>query len=102
MSTFGQYLRQKREASGISLRTLATIAGVGATYLSLVERDKSAPPTADRLEAMAHALGCDSDQLVVKAGRLPSDVQRCIAQFPRKATEVLRYTGVTKIKRTSL
>lgn len=97
--TFGQYLRFVREASGVSLRKLASDAGVSPTYLSLVERDKADPPTTAKLELMAAAMGCDRDEMVFSAGRLPSDVEAAISAFPRKVAQVLRYTGVTTMKK---
>lgn len=102
MNAIGPHIRQIRVAAGMSLRSTAKLAGVSATYLSLVESGKAQTPTTDRLERIAKAIHADSDDLVIRAGRVPSDVQAAIDRFPRKVTEVLRYTGVTKMKRVNL
>lgn len=100
--TLGEYIRKLRLASGLSLRAVASASGISPTYLSLIELGKTKVPTTDRLEKIAKAIDVDSDELVFRAGQLPSDVLRALEQFPKQATHVLRYTGVTKMKRTVL
>lgn len=99
----GAYIKRQRLSEGLSLRGVARKVGISPTYLSLVESDKHLSlPTADRLEKLAKALKCDGDALCFMAGRVPSDVQAAISRFPKQVTHVLRYTGVTKMKRSSL
>ena len=54
---FGAALRLLRVDAGISLRGLAEEVGVSSAYLSRVENGHDAPPTADRLVALAEAIG---------------------------------------------
>ncbi|WKY49094.1 helix-turn-helix transcriptional regulator [Eubacteriaceae bacterium ES3] len=53
---FGQFLSEKREEKDFTLRELARQLGVSAPYLSDVEKNRSAPLTAERLETLAGIL----------------------------------------------
>lgn len=52
----GNRLRQLRDARGISMRTLATMSGLSANALSMIERGK-ASPSVSTLYRIADALG---------------------------------------------
>lgn len=52
----GNRLRQLREARGISMRTLATMSGLSANALSMIERGKTSP-SVSTLYRIADALG---------------------------------------------
>lgn len=52
----GETLRNLREASGLSVRTLAARAGFSASFISQVENDQASPSIAS-LERIASALG---------------------------------------------
>jgi nitrogen PTS system EIIA component len=54
---FGSALRMLRLDAGVPLSELARRLGVSTAYLSRVERGHDAPPTADRLRAIADVLG---------------------------------------------
>lgn len=94
---FGEHLRKTRESAGVSLRALARRCDLSPAYISLVELGKSDPPTANVIEQIAAVLKCDADDLVFRAGRLPSDVAATIQRYPKKVTQVLRFVGLTKI-----
>ncbi len=61
---FGATLKMLRLASGISQKQLATSIGVSVPYLSRVDHGHDAPPTVDRLKAIAQVLGLPKDSLI--------------------------------------
>lgn len=75
---FGQVLRAKRIAEGISLRKFAEMVGVSPTYLSQVEQGNVDPPTAERVRKMAEKLGENADEWTALAGRVPADLPKII------------------------
>ena len=78
--SFGKYLRRLRKQKKKSQRALADEAGINFTYLSKVENDvpgfsSLAEPT---LEKLADALDADPDEMITRAGKIPSDVKRML------------------------
>jgi transcriptional regulator with XRE-family HTH domain len=78
--SFGKYLRRKRKQKKMSQRALASEADINFTYLSKVENDVPgfstlAEPT---LEKLADALEVDPDEMITRAGKIPSDVKRML------------------------
>lgn len=69
LDDLGGYIRHQREAAALSLRKLATLAGVSNPYLSQIERGLR-KPSAEILQAIAKALEISSETLYVKAGIL--------------------------------
>jgi transcriptional regulator with XRE-family HTH domain len=67
VGTLGDYLREQRLASRLSLRQLAEQAGVSNPYLSQIERGLRRP-SAEVIEQIAKALRISADQLYVRAG----------------------------------
>ena len=68
--TLGEMLRDSRLNSGLSLRTAATTAGITPMYLSLIERDACGPPSDEKLQSLADALGePHAENFFAKAGR---------------------------------
>ncbi len=76
--TFGQVLRAIRREQGISQRELARRIGVDFSYISKIENDQLPAPSANRVVAIADALGVASASLLALAGKLPSNVQERI------------------------
>jgi transcriptional regulator with XRE-family HTH domain len=72
VGTLGDYLRQQRQASRLSLRQLADAAGVSNPYLSQIERGLRRP-SAEVLQSIAKALRISADTLYVQAGMLSAD-----------------------------
>ena len=69
----GDYLKEQRVASRLSLRQLADQAGVSNPYLSQIERGLR-KPSAEVLSQIAKALRISAEQLYVRAGILsPED-----------------------------
>lgn len=94
--SFGAVLREKRMAKKITLRKFADMIGVSATYLSQVEQDHFAPPTADRVTKIAELLGEDTDEWVRLADRVPDDVDVMVRQHPKDMPELMRLaTGLS-------
>jgi HTH-type transcriptional regulator, competence development regulator len=87
---FGRTIRRLREERGIGLRELAAAVGISATYLSQVELGDLPPPSSEKVEAVAKALGQDPDQLVALAGRIPSDLAQVIKERPREMALLIR------------
>jgi transcriptional regulator with XRE-family HTH domain len=65
----GDFLRQQRHSAQLSLRQLATRAGVSNPYLSQVERGLRRP-SAEVLQQLAKALQISSTALYTRAGLL--------------------------------
>src|ERR687893_1605533 len=65
----GDYLREQRLASKLSLRQLAEQAGVSNPYLSQIERGLR-KPSADVLQQIAKALRISAETLYIRAGIL--------------------------------
>jgi transcriptional regulator with XRE-family HTH domain len=65
----GEFIRQQRERSRISLRKLADRAGISNPYLSQIERGLRRP-SAEALKKIARALSISAESLYVRAGLL--------------------------------
>jgi transcriptional regulator with XRE-family HTH domain len=69
VSSIGQYIREQREQAKISLRQLASAAGVSNPYLSQIERGLRRP-SAEILQQIAKGLRISAEVLYVQAGIL--------------------------------
>jgi transcriptional regulator with XRE-family HTH domain len=65
----GGFIRDQRKAAQLSVRNLASLAGVSNPYLSQIERGLR-KPSAEILQAIAKALRISAESLYVKAGIL--------------------------------
>jgi len=72
VESLGDYLREQRESSRLSLRQLAEQAGVSNPYLSQIERGLRRP-SADVLLQLAKALRISAEQLYLRAGIVSPD-----------------------------
>ena len=88
--TFGQVLREKRVAKGLSLRKFAEQVQVSPTYLSQVEQGNADPPTAERVQRMAELLGENADAWIALAGRVPADLCAIIRKHSTEMPQLLR------------
>jgi transcriptional regulator with XRE-family HTH domain len=69
-AALGDIIRRQRELNELSMRQLATMAGISNPYLSQIERGLRAP--SDRvLEAIASTLETSVDRLYDQAGYAP-------------------------------
>jgi len=69
VSRIGDYIREQRESSKLSLRRLAQESGISNPYLSQIERGLR-KPSAEILQQIAKALRISAEQLYVQAGLL--------------------------------
>jgi transcriptional regulator with XRE-family HTH domain len=69
VSDLGGYLREQREHARLSVRQLATLAGVSNPYLSQIERGLR-KPSAEVLQQIAQALRISAETLYQQAGIL--------------------------------
>lgn len=72
VESLGEYLREQRTQAELSLRQVATMAGVSNPYLSQVERGLR-KPSAEVLQGLAKALRISAETLYVRAGILDPD-----------------------------
>jgi len=92
---FGTHIRTRREAlrkgsPDYSLRRVAQRIGVEPAYLSKIERGEMAPPSEEKIRALAIELGEDADVLLAMAGKLSSDLKEIILKRPVLFAELLR------------
>src|SRR5215471_4195077 len=71
VGSIGEYIRQQREQAKISMRQLASAAGVSNPYLSQIERGLRRP-SAEILQQIAKGLRISAEALYVQAGILES------------------------------
>jgi len=69
VGSLGDYLREQRQASRLSLRQLAEQAGVSNPYLSQIERGLR-KPSAEVLQQLASALRVSTPVMYLRAGLL--------------------------------
>ena len=72
VGSLGDYLREQRTASRLSLRQLADQVGVSNPYLSQIERGLRRP-SAEVLQQLAKALRISAEQLYIRAGIVSPD-----------------------------
>lgn len=94
-SAFGDYARQKREElrsedRRYSLRKVAERIGVEPSYLSKIERGDQAPPSEEKIVALARDLDEDSDVMLALAGKVSSDLQQIIRKRPELFAQLIR------------
>ena len=69
MGDLGEFIRQQREITKMSVRRLAELSDVSNPYLSQIERGLR-KPSAEILQQIARALEISSETLYVRAGIL--------------------------------
>jgi len=88
---FGEVLRQMREEQGVSLRKFAVKLGITPTYLSKIERlEITKAPSEEVIRLAASELDTDFDDLMILAGRIPSELPDIINERPKEMTALLR------------
>ena len=75
---FGAAIRELRVKANLSLRELAARVGIDFTYLSKIECGALPPPSEKVVLRLAEALNADRNELLILAGRIPSDVARAL------------------------
>jgi len=87
---FGNTIRKVRLKKGLTLKKLALLVGISATYLSLIERGKLNPPIDAKVKQLADLLEIDRDDLMYLAGRLALDVRDIVKSEPEIITKLAR------------
>jgi transcriptional regulator with XRE-family HTH domain len=87
--TFGDFLREKRRAAGISQRRLAELAGLDFSYISKLENNRLSSPAAETIVRLAEILSCPPEELLSAAGKIPGDVGQSLSSTP-EAVRFLR------------
>lgn len=85
MTTFGQRIRELRQAKKWTLRELAPKVGVGFTYLSKVENGKldfGDYPSEALIHRLAGALEANEDELMILSDRVPQKLKERIKKSP--------------------
>lgn len=90
----GAFIREQRVSAQLSLRSLASRAGISNPYLSQIERGLRRP-SADILQRVADALRISAESLYVQAGML-EERRGSLDEHIRTAAEL------TEIQRRSL
>jgi transcriptional regulator with XRE-family HTH domain len=81
---FGERVRRRRQERGLGLRETARRAGISATFLSRVETDaEKALPSEEVIRKLGDIINDDFDELMVLAGRIPSEVKDYVKTDPR-------------------
>jgi len=88
---FGAFIRREREARGLSLRVMAKMIKVSPTFLSKVETEDW-KPREEKIRAIAEIIGCDTDDLLARAGRVSTDITDIIKRHPVELALLLRTT----------
>ncbi|MGK2930520.1 MAG: helix-turn-helix domain-containing protein [Acidimicrobiales bacterium] len=83
----GQFIREQRRMTHLSLRKLAELAGVSNPYLSQIERGLR-KPSAEILQQIARGLSISAESLYVRAGILDdrSHTVDVVAEIRRDTT----------------
>ena len=94
--SFGETIREMRQAQGMGLRTAADRLGISPAYLSRIERGKERPPKPDLVKRMAALLGGDPDLLFRLAESTDPDLADYIHLMPN-VPEFLRTAKAMKL-----
>jgi transcriptional regulator with XRE-family HTH domain len=86
---FGEMLRKLRVKAGLGIKKLAPELGVSYTYVSKLENSEILP-SAELVERVAHYFKCDSDKLMLSAGKVPDEILAILRRNPDDALEFLR------------
>ncbi|MEJ2237162.1 MAG: helix-turn-helix transcriptional regulator [Gemmatimonadales bacterium] len=94
-NVFGRYLRDRREGlrasdASFSVRRVAQRIGVEPSFLSKVERGEVAPPSEEKIVALAADLKEDPDVLLALAGKVSSDLLNVIRRRPELFGALIR------------
>ena len=80
--SFGKFLRRLRKEKKKTQRDLAREVGVDYTYLSKLENDAPGFTSISEgtLKKLATSLDADADEMISRAGKVPSDVKRILIE----------------------
>lgn len=85
----GQRIRRERKDRSMTQRMLAEAVRVGVPHISKIEAGRESPSD-DLLRRIADVFGCDFDEFLLVARRIPQDLMERLAADPRQSLEFLR------------
>lgn len=88
-SKLGVKLRSLRDGKRIGIKGLARKLSVDRAHLSRIESGKIIP-SEKLLKRLCRTLGADYEEFSILSGRLPVDVQRAFARYPREVSLLVR------------
>lgn len=83
--TFGERIRELRQAKQLTLRDLAAKVGVGFTYLSKIENHKLEDghgPSENLIHKLAIELDGDEEELLLLAQKVPDQIRKRVCERP--------------------
>ena len=91
----GEFIKEQREQSRLTLRNLSEKAGVSFPYLSQIERGLR-KPSAEMLQAIAKGLRISAETLYVQAGILEKETKSDLR------TQIMSDSSITERQRQML
>ncbi len=85
----GQRIKRERLARGMTQRELAVLIGVGVPHVSKIEAGRE-NPSDELLRKVADVFGCDFDELLLVARRIPPHLMESLVADPVRSLEYLR------------
>jgi transcriptional regulator with XRE-family HTH domain len=93
----GEFIRDRREQKGYSVRKLAHAVGISPTMMSKMERDAHGfKAGGETLKRIADILDVNTDFMLSLAGKIDSDVLNAIIAEPLLMPDIIR--GFSKLK----
>jgi HTH-type transcriptional regulator, competence development regulator len=80
--TFGQILKELRRNKNISQRELADKVSVDFSYISKLENDRLAPPSAETIIRISNVLEIPSEVLLSHSGKVSDEMKGTISSSP--------------------
>ncbi len=80
--TFGELLREKRRAAGLSQRQLAVRAGVDFSYISKLENGRLPAAADETVVRICEILGCPTEEFFTAAKKLPTQLGGALVREP--------------------
>jgi len=83
--TFGERVRELRQAKQLTLRELAAKVGVGFTYISKIENHKLEEghgPSEKLIHKLAAELDGDEEELLLLAEKVPDQIRKRVCERP--------------------
>lgn len=72
-------IRDARRTAGLSQGAVARAIGTSVSYIAQIENGWKVPTNDDTIDALAHALTIEPDELRVTLGRIPTDLQESLS-----------------------
>ncbi len=87
---FGEFVRNRRLKLNIGLREFAGKLDISPAFISKMEIGDFKPPKEENIKKMANILNIDEDELLARAGKIASDLQKIISTKPAIYASLLR------------